>query len=455
MVAVRELTGSLYVITHARPPSSRVLLLVGAVVLIALAAGGVVTAGRSGEVPAAPEPPALLAAAGGPAAGTRIAPAAATAPGDLSLQLQALLGQHSILAADMMRGRLRDDPDLAQAANAALGRNTDAMGKLVAAEFGSRAAQAFTPLWSSHVTALFNYSRGLADGDAGVTGQATTAVTRIEKELAVFFAGASQGRLTPAAALSAVTTHITHLLDQADRYAAGDYAGSDRAYRAAFAHAFELGRALAGALLPPAATKVLGTPAWRLRSALSQLLGEHAALAVAAMRAGATDAPDFRAAANSINGNTTDLTAAVDVLFGPRAAGSFQTMWADHIDLLVRYAAAVAKGDDGAGTRITSGLNGFERKLATFLSTATGDTVAAAGLAGALQSHDTMLRRQVDAYVAKDYRASHDIAYSTYQEMVGLAGQLSDAFGVEVASRLPAGAPQTGRGGMAPAVGRR
>src|SRR5829696_4593305 len=444
MVAVRELTGSLYVITHARPPSSRVLLLVGAVVLIALAAGGVVTAGRSGEVPAAPEPPALLAAAGGPAAGARIAPAA---PGDLSLQLQALLGQHSILAADMMRGRLRDDPDLAQAANAALGRNTDAMGKLVAAEFGSRAAQALTP--------LFNYSRGLADGDAGVTGEATTAVTRIEKELAAFFAGASQGRLTPAAALGAVTTHITHLLDQADRYAAGDYAGSDRAYRAAFAHAFELGRALAGALLPPAAAKVLGTPAWRLRSALSQLLGEHAALAVAAMRAGATDAPDFRAAANSINGNTTDLTAAVDVLFGPRAAGSFQTMWADHIDLLVRYTAAVAKGDDGAGTRVAGGLNGFERKLAAFLSTATGDAVAAAGLARALRSHDTMLRQQVDAYVAKDYGRSHDVAYSTYQEMVGLAGQLSDAFGVEVASRLPVGAPQTGRGGMAPAVGRR
>ena len=31
--------------------------------------------------------------------------------------------------------------------------------------FGSQAAAQFTPLWSNHVTALFNYARGLADHD--------------------------------------------------------------------------------------------------------------------------------------------------------------------------------------------------------------------------------------------------------------------------------------------------
>jgi hypothetical protein len=429
-----------------------VFLLAGAGVVIALVAGGVVTAGRGGDEP--PGRTALVAATGEPATpGAGPAAAAPLTPADLSLQLQALLGQHSILAADMMRGRLRDDPDLAQAANAALGRNTDAMGKLVGSAFGSRAAQAFTPLWGNHVTALFNYSRGLAEDDDAVTAQAKVAVTTFEGELAAFFAGASQGRLTTAAARGAVTTHITHLLDQADKYAAGDYTGSDAAYRRSYAHAFELGKALASTLLPPDAAAVLGTPAWRLRSALTQLLGEHASLAVAAMRAGATDAPDFAAAAASINGNTTDLTGAIDVLFGPAAATSFQSMWADHIDLLVQYSAAIAKGDDGAKTRIAGGLNGFEGKLAAFLSTATGDELAAGALATALQSHDTMLRQQVDAFVAKDYRASHDIAYSTYQEMVGLAGQLSDAFGVEVASRLPVGAADTGRGGAAAAVG--
>ena len=440
--------------SHRR--SSRLILIGGAGVAAALIAGCVVGAGADeAPAPRGLAEPTLAAAAPLPQTTDAPAPAAPRTPAELGHQLQALLGQHMVLAADMMRGRLRDDPDLAQAANSALGRNTDAMGKLVGSAFGSQAAETFTPLWSGHITALFNYSRGLADDDEAVQAQAKVAVAKFEKELAAFFSAASQGRLPLAAAQGAVATHYDHLISQADAYKKGDYTTSYADYRAGYAHAYELGKALASTLLPPADAKVLTTPTWRLRSALSQLLGEHASLAVAAMRAGATDAPDFQASAVAINGNTTDLAGAMDTLFGPAAAKSFQSMWADHIDLLVQYAAAVAKGDDGAKTRIGSKLSGFEGELSAFLATATGDKLAAAGLAKALQSHDTMLRQQVDAFVAKNYTSSHDIAYSTYTEMVGLAGQLSDAFGVTVASRLPAGAPDTGRGGMATVVGGR
>ncbi len=267
-------------------------------------------------------------------------------PGELALQLQALLGQHTVLAADMMRGRLRDDPDLAQAANSALGKNTDAMGKLVAGAFGTEAAAQFTPLWSNHVTALFNYARGLADGDTAVQNEAKVVITRFETDLAEFFVAAAQGRLPRSAAVAAVTVHIDHLIGQADAYAAEDWAKADQIYRQGFAHAFELGKGLAATLLPPDAAKVLGTPSWRLRSALTQLLGEHVELVVGAMRAGVTDADDFDAAAAAVNGNTADLAGAIDTLFGSAAARSFQSLWADHIDLLVSYAAAIAKGDD-------------------------------------------------------------------------------------------------------------
>ena len=443
----------------ARRTSSRLLLLAASVVAVALAAGCVVGAGRDDDdragaaatTPAANAAPLPSTQAVAPAD----APASPLTPGELALQLQSLLGQHTVLASDMMRGRLRDDPDLAQAANAALGKNTDAMGKLIGSAFGSQAAQTFTPLWSNHVQALFNYSRGLAEDDAAVQNQARVAVTKFETELSAFFSAASQGRLPKQVAVGAVTTHITHLLDQADAWKAGDYARSDTVYRQAYAHGFALGLALASTLLPPADAKVLGTPTWRLRSALTQLLGEHVALVVGTMRAGATDGPDFRAAAAAVNGNTTDLSGAIGVLFSKDAGVAFQQMWADHIDLLVAYAAAIAKGDDGARTRIGSDLNGFEGKLAAFLSTATGDKLAAAALAKALQSHDTMLRQQVDAFVAKDYTTAHDVAYATYQEMYGLSGQLAEAFGETVAKRLPVGAADTGRGGMAPVVGGR
>ena len=76
---------------------------------------------------------------------------------------------------------------------------------------------------------------------------------------------------------------------------------------------------------------------------------------VGALRAGATDAPDFKAAADSVNANTTDLAGAVGTLFTPAAGHSFEQLWADHIDLLVAYSAALAKGDDAAKAQITRG----------------------------------------------------------------------------------------------------
>jgi hypothetical protein len=424
-----------------------------AAVVIALVAGCVAggdaapppATRRAGSEQVATPPPSAQAAV--PAAAERLA------PGQLALQLQSLLGQHTVLAADMMRGRLRGDPDLAQAANAALGKNTAAMGSLIAGAFGRPAADQFTPLWSNHVTALFNYSRGLAENDPAVQASAKAVITKFETRLADFFVAAAQGRLPRAAAVAAVDMHIQHLLGQADAYARKDWTASDKEYRLGFAHGFALGKALSSTLLPPAQARSLDQPLWRLTSALEQLLGEHVVLVVATMRAGVTDAPDFDAAAASVNANTTDLAAAIGVLFGPAAARSFQQMWADHIDLLVRYAGALARGDDAARTAIAGRLGTFERQLSGFLNVATGDKLAAQALAKALQSHDSMLRAQVDAFVAKNYGKSHDIAYTTYQEMYGLAGRLAEAFGVTVAQRLPVGAAQTGRGGMAAAVG--
>ncbi len=76
-------------------------------------------------------------------------------------------------------------------------------------------------------------------------------------------------------------------------------------------------------------------------------------------------------------------------------------------------------------------------------------------LAEAFLMHDRMLIHEVDEFAAKEYQEAHDIAYSTYQQMFDLAGQLSHAIGDTIAARLPRGGMQTGGGGMAAVVGRR
>jgi hypothetical protein len=389
-----------------------------------------------------------------PAHAAHRAVAPITAP-EQALQLETLLGQHSILAADMMRGRLRNDEDFIQAANAALGKNTTAMTQLVGSLFGEQAAAQFSPLWSTHVQALFNYARGLADDDSGVRDAASTTLTAYERDLGGFFAAASNGRLPRETAVAALEMHVNHLLQQADAYSAKDYPKADALYRQSYAHTFGLGKALAGALLPAGTAAALEAPSWRLRSELSRLLGEHVALVVSATRAGATNAPDFTSAANSVNANTRDLAGAVDSLFGAAAARSFQSLWADHVDQVMAYTTGVVKDDSAARDRARAKLDAFEKGLASFLDTATRKRLNSETLAEALLAHDDMLIRGVDAYAAKDYQKAHDIAYATYQHMSHLAAQLASAFGATIATGLPVGGAQTGDGSMAGIIGRR
>lgn len=374
---------------------------------------------------------------------------------DSALRLESLLGEHSTLAADMMRGRMRGDADFVQAANSALGRNTEAMAQLVGSLFGDPAAKQFSSTWAAHVVALSSYARGLADQDDRVRDQARTTLSTFENDIAGFFTDASRGRLTRDAAQAAVLAHVDHLLHQADKYAAGDYAAADRDYRTGYAHTYGLGGTLARALLAPAEAAALDAPTWRLRSELGRLLGEHVVLIVGATRAGLRDSADFTAAGDAINANTRELTGAVATLFGAQAAGSFQSLWADHIEQIMAYTAAVAGNDDKRREDARRRLNDFENRLAAFLNGATQQRLDSATLAKALAMHDQMLLQHADAFTAKDYQKAHDITDTTYAHMFDLAGQLADAFGTTVAKRLPIGGAETGHGGMAGVLGQR
>jgi hypothetical protein len=376
-------------------------------------------------------------------------------PAEATLRLQALIGQHSVLAADMMRGRLREDEDFAQSANAAVGINTEAMGRLVGSLFGADAQRQFSSLWATHVAALFNYARGLAEGNDAVRNEARVVLARYESDLARFFAGASKGRLPQGAAETGLHAHVHHLLQQADAYAARDYSRSAQLYRQSYAHSFGLGTALAGGLLGPDAAAALKAPQWRLQSELARLLGEHVALVVTAIRAGVADSDDFQAAAEVLNANTRDLAAAVDSLYGAQAARRFQSLWADHIDQIVSYIAAATTGDATRRENALRSLDAFQRNMASFLSSATRGRLGSPALTQALLMHDRMLVRVVDALRAKEYQEVNDIAYDTYQQMFEIAGQLSKAIGATISSRMPKGGAQTGAGGMAAVVERR
>jgi hypothetical protein len=368
---------------------------------------------------------------------------------DAVLQLESLLGLHTILASDMMRARVRTDPDLAQSANAALGQNTQAMGAVLKPVIGAEATEQFAAAWTEHIQALFNYARGLATRDASVRKAAHDKLIEHEAGLARFFAAQSDGRLKLRAARATVRQHVNLLVRGAEMYAAKKYAASARSYRRSYAHAFEVGGILGHTLWPPEVGAELDSPALTLRASLTHLLGEHVALMIATIRSAVGDEEDFEAMGAAVNNNTLAITGAFDSLFGPAAARQFQTRWADHVDHLMDYTAARVKNDAAGQRNARQGLQNFENAFAGFLSNATQNRIRQSDMVGVFVDYDRRLLAEVDAYAANDHEQALALRQQLYGATFAIAQQLSKAIGATLAAQLPRGGSQTGDGGMA------
>jgi len=382
---------------------------------------------------------------------------AAEAPSavELRAQLEQLLGQHAILTVRLTRARLRGDADLAQSADGALSKNTADIGALIEAAYGAQAAESFEQGWFNHVTSLFNYARGVADDDATVTSVARRQLNDYVNELSQYFDEATNQVASAAVVEDELRMHVDHLLEQVDAYAAKDYEGAFQLERETYAHMFPLGKALAAAIVTGEGADLpaeFESPAAELQSQLGMTLGEHAELAVDAMRSGITGLPDFPAAAGALDQNTTELTGMIESVFGAESAGSFQQLWSDHIDAFVAYTQALAGKDEGAQEAAEGRLTGFNSDFAQFLSTATQGRLETAALADAFVMHEQMLMQQITEYAAADYTTAHQVSYDAYQHMFALAEQAATAIGETVAAGSPKGGAQTGDGGMATAI---
>jgi hypothetical protein len=384
--------------------------------------------------------------------GSRAAAVKAVDASDLRFRLEQLLGQHTILTIRLTRARLRGDGDLAQSADAALSENAADLGELIGTVYGAEAAERFEQMWFGHVSYLFNYSRGVADKDEAVKSQARRQLDDYTTNLSQFLEAATK-KAAPASVVAAeLRMHVDQLIQQVDAYARGDY---DRAFtleRESYAHMFPLGKSLAAAILSGGGAGLpadFDSPARQLQSRLGLLLGEHAELAVDAMRSGISNSPDFPAAGAALDANTREITAMIESVFGAASAGSFQQLWADHIDAFVTFTQAVAAGDTALENSAKDRLKGFNAHFAAFLSTSTQGRLGAPALSDAFVMHEDLLIRQINAYAERDYSTAYQLSFDAYQHMFMVAAQAATAIGDTVTAQSPTGGPQTGAGGMA------
>ena len=167
-----------------------------------------------------------------------------------------------------------------------------------------------------------------------------------------------------------------------------------------------------------------------------------------AQRATFAGAQEFQAAAAQVNANTTALTTAMAGIVGPTKATEFQTAWANHVEGLMAYTAAVAGNDETGKTVAKQNLEGFAERLGLYFSDIVKNLLAADPLTDAITAHDTHLMHHVDAYAAKDYTRAQQLELEGYQQMLGVANTLVGAIQRTVTPRLPVGGSKTGGGGM-------
>ncbi|HEX2141159.1 MAG TPA: copper amine oxidase [Candidatus Limnocylindria bacterium] len=180
--------------------------------------------------------------------------------GDLRLNLDRLLGEHTMLAGTAMRAGASDADDRA-AAEEALAANTDALGAAVTAIYGEEAGAAFVDLWSVHTAAYLEYVASVQSSDVTGRDEALTALGRYRDEFSAFLADANP-QLSAQALREMLGHHTDQLVRQVDAYSAGDHREAYALAREAFSHAFAMGDALALAIaeqfpdrFPDAATR--------------------------------------------------------------------------------------------------------------------------------------------------------------------------------------------------------
>jgi hypothetical protein len=390
-----------------------------------------------------------------PAAGhhaTKLAAATAAAPASPQqrrAQFEQLLGLHALLAVRLMRSVVAAAPDFVPVASASLQDNTDALSRLVRDAYGAAQADRFEQLWQRHVTDLLSYARGAAGQDASAKQTARAALLADAEAYGSWLGGASNGRVQASDAAAGVRMHVQELMTQADVYATGDYATAYRIERQAYEHMFTAGAGLAKASVTPELAVGLDAPPERLRSGFAMLLGEHMELIISAQRATFAGSPQFQAAAAQVNANTAALTKGMGAIVGPRKAAEFQSAWAEHVEGLLAYTAAVAGNDEAAKVTARQNLDTFAARLALYFSDIVRNELPVEPLTEAITAHDRHLTDHVDAYAAKRYDQALEMEREGYLQMLEVANTLVGAIQKTVKPQLPVGGSQTGGGGSA------
>jgi hypothetical protein len=362
---------------------------------------------------------------------TGTAPSAA----DLRVKLNALLGEHMLLAAVATSHALGGRDVAFKGAVSGLDSNSTDLAKGIGAVYGADAEKAFLPLWQKHIGFMVDYTMGIAAKDKAKQDKSVKDLVAYADEFGVFLSSANPN-LAKSAVADLVKGHILTLKDVIDAQAAGDWPKAYAAVRTAYSHMHMIGDPVAAAVakqFPEKFSDRADSPAASLRNSLNLALREHAILA--AMATGAAlggRTAEFNAATNAVDGNSIDISKAIGSVYGADAENAFLPLWRKHIVFVVDYTTALAAKDKAKQDKAVKDLINYADDFGAFLASANPD-LPKNTVAELVKGHILTLKDVVDAQATREWPK----VYSNLRLATSHMAMIADPLGMAIAKQFP------------------
>ncbi|MPZ72225.1 MAG: hypothetical protein GEU74_03195 [Nitriliruptorales bacterium] len=335
--------------------------------------------------------------------------------GELRIRLEESFGLHAHLVAEADRTSGR----AGRAAAAALEQSAEEVVRAVAdaADGGDAATARLEQTWATYA--------------AGVEGSPSRRSDRQRARAARRLAAAlSQvtDRLEQQGVERLLRAPLDKLARHARSFAQRDHEQAYALEREAYAEMVTLGGAVAAGVAEDDPRRFPGprsTGALELRSALRQILGEHALLTATATRRGMTASREFASATAALNGNTADLGNALRSFY--RDAPAFEAQWRDRISVLAEYAAAVGDDRNRAARRARRQTRHEHRRIGGILERLSAGEVAEVDGVRAVRQLDTALLHQIDAFGGERFEQAERNKVQAYEAALELADLIAAA----------------------------
>jgi hypothetical protein len=353
----------------------------------------------------------------------------ATGAATLRTGLNALLGEHVMLAAAATGAALGARQAEFEAAAGALDANSIDISKAIGSVYGADAEQAFLPLWRKHIGFFVDYTVGVASQDQAKQDRAVADLVGYTQDFGAFLNSANPN-LPQAVVADLVKTHVLTLKEVVDAQAVKDPVKANKALRMAYNHMHMIADPLSGAIVKQFPEKFSGSPgslAANLRATLNMALREHVYLAAAATGAalGGRRA-EFEAAAGALDANSIDISKAIGSVYGADAEQAFLPLWRKHIGFFVDYTVGVASQDQAKRDRAVADLVGYTQDFGAFLNSA-NPNLPQAVVADLVKTHVLTLKEVVDAQAARNVTKAYTAERSAAGHMAMIADPLAEA----------------------------